>query len=83
MDTRPIGGNMNIKSLRTDFTLTWESLGVFKTFVISFIAIVIAVASLSLAKWAFPTADFTAVQAIILTAISGVITSLIKDAVKV
>ncbi len=50
-----------------------------KSIIISIGAILLSVALLSFSKWAFPEYDWSSVQAILTTAISGFIVSFVKN----
>lgn len=70
--------------MRKEFTEFWESLSSnVRSVLISAGAIVVATAVLFASKALFPEHDFSQLQLIVITAISGFITNLIKNGVKI
>lgn len=69
--------------MRKEFTAFWGSLSSnVKSVIISAGAIVIATGVLFASKALFPEYDFSQLQLIVITAISGFVTNLIKNFVK-
>jgi len=72
-----------IVSKRLRFTIAWNILNSnVKSLIISAGAIVLATGALSLSKVVFPDYDFSQLDLVVITAIGGFVTNLIKDYMK-
>lgn len=69
--------------MRVQFTHFWDNLSSnVKSMLISISAIILATAVLFVSRFLFPEHDFSQMQLIVVTAIGGFVTSLIKNFVK-
>jgi hypothetical protein len=66
--------------MRKEFTATWNTLSSnAKSLFISLGAIVLATGLLSLSKYLFPSTDFTQLELVVVTAISGFVVNILKN----
>lgn len=70
--------------IRKQFTETWEKLSSnAKSIVISVGAIVLSTGLLFLSKVLFPSYDFSQLELVVITAISGFVINLVKNFIKI